>query len=123
MRLSDLDAHFIGNHDNITGDFEELPSLDHAQGVMFQCPKCAENCEQGETNGRKYIIGAHYIICWFLNPKGAEQVPDDVDPKPGRWNAEGTCIDYLSFVGPQAASVFLQSGCGWHGFVKNGDAT
>lgn len=123
MKLRDLDAHFIGKWTK--NSYRRLPGIHRAQGVVFQCPKCAEGLEQGEEDGRRFYRGAHYIICWFRNPRGAKPVPDDADPKPGRWWAEGTCIDDLSFTlgdPPIKNSVLLLGGCKWHGFVENGEA-
>lgn len=121
MRLTDLDARFIGGwHER---GYSVLDSVEGAQGVMFQCPLCAEACEPGEEDGRRFVHGAHYIICWFRNPRNAPRVPDDADPKPGRWNFEGDTIDALTFTGPEAASVLLTSGCRWHGFVRNGETS
>lgn len=120
MRLTDLDAHFIGNR-TADGSFVRMTSLFGAQGVMFQCPKCAEGKERGEEDGRRFV---HSVICWFKTPIGADPVPDDAFPKPGRWNPSGTSLDDLTFVEPGAVSVLLTGeGCGWHGFVRNGEAT
>lgn len=124
MRLTDLDARFLGRYRVEDGHacYSEVDSLDEAQGVIFQCPKCAAGCERGEEDGRRFAIGAHSVLCWFANPRTGVRVPDDADPKPGRWYAAGTSLDDLTFTGPGACSVLLTSGCGWHGFVSNGDA-
>lgn len=109
MKLRDLKAHFLKIISK--REFQHTDSLTEANGVMFLCPKCfAEN--GGE-------VGTHQVICWF-NGRG---VPDDLDPRPGRWNPAGTGYDDLTFVQPGAVSVLLTGGCGWHGFVTNGDAT
>lgn len=88
-----------------------VEALVEADGVMFLCPKCfAENAGP---------VGTHTVICWFVG-----KVPDDVDPKPGRWTPTGEGLSDLTFV-PSAGrsqSVLLTGGCGWHGFVVNGDA-
>lgn len=101
-----------GSLEEVTGMREAMrtgvPFTD-ADGVMFLCPKCFA------ANGGS--VGTHRVICWFVG-----KVPDDVDPKPGRWVPEGTGLDDLTFVGPAAASVLLTSGCGWHGFVSRGSA-
>lgn len=128
MRLRDLDARFVRL--TATGgqtDFDEkdhLLDLVEAHGVMFQCPKCAAGGEAFEEldpwyGKRRSVKGAHYVLCWFAG----RGVPDHVDPKPGRWHPSGTGLDDLTFTGPGAASVLLTTGCGWHGFVKNGDAS
>jgi len=129
MRLRDLEAHFYRIEEYITtwvrvrpdGDREEITgprqryvpveNLSEAQGLWFLCPKCFE------ANGRSNV-GVHAVICWFAD----RGVPDDTQPKPGRWRPAGTGIDDLTFVGPDAASVQLVGGCNWHGFVRDGDA-
>lgn len=128
MRLRDLDGEFIrltkdGGNSSFDAEGHAL-DLAEAQGVMFQCPKCATGKEAGEEldpfrGPRRFVRGAHHIICWFAG----RGVPDSADPKPGRWNPSGTGLDDLTFVGPGAASVLLTMGCGWHGFVKGGDAS
>src|SRR5512135_28598 len=90
---------------------EEVEALADAHGVWFLCPKCyAEN---------KGPVGTHAVLCWFVG-----KVPDEIDPKPGRWTPTGTGLSDLTFV-PSAGrsqSVRLTAGCAWHGFVVNGDA-
>lgn len=106
-KLRELNAAFLTllpdkcmqRHENLIG----------ADGVIFLCPKCFA-ANKGE-------VGTHSVICWF-----AGKVPDDLDPKPGRWHPSGTGIDDLTFIGPGAASVLLTSGCNWHGFLKDGSA-
>jgi len=87
----------------------DAPDVAHAQGIKFLCPVCFTK------NGGP--VGTHLVICWFSG------VPQKIDPRPGRWNPEGTSIDDITFVGPGAASVKLTGGCNWHGFIKNGCAT
>ena len=101
--------------DERTGSVEHIVDVDRleeADGVWFLCPKCYA------ANGGR--IGTHAVLCWFVG-----RVPDDVDPKPGRWTPIGTGLRDLTFV-PSAGrtqSVLLTGGCGWHGFVVDGDAT
>jgi hypothetical protein len=116
MRLRDLEAKFLKIKSIAPPAphtvFELIDSLADAQGIQFLCPKCFA------ANGGN--VGTHGVICWF-NGRG---VPDDLDPKPGRWNPSGTGYDDLTFVGPGAVSVLMTNpkGCGWHGFVKDGNA-
>lgn len=97
-----------------TGPVAYIPDVDtlaEADGVWFLCPKCFA------ANGS--AVGTHAVICWFVG-----RVPDDVDPKPGRWTPTGTGLNDLTFV-PSAGrshSVLLTGGCGWHGFVDAGNA-
>ena len=90
----------------------DVDALAEADGVWFLCPKC-----YAQNGG---CVGTHAVICWFVG-----RVPDDVDPKPGRWTPTGTDLSDLSFV-PSAGrshSVLLTGGCRWHGFVTAGDAS
>lgn len=117
MKLRDLEAYFVkfslGPVDehwpNGRPTYRHVDKLQDADGVFFLCPKCFET-----NHGR---IGTHMVGCWFVG-----KVPPWVDPKPGRWNPAGTGLDDLTFVPPGAVSVLLNGGCGWHGFVRNGDA-
>ena len=90
----------------------DVDALTVADGVWFLCPKC-----YAQNGG---CVGTHAVICWFVG-----KVSDDVAPKPGRWTPTGTGLSDLTFV-PSAGrshSVLLTAGCGWHGFVVNGDAS
>lgn len=136
MKLHDLNAEFtrVTEYD-ADGDCRvrhNQDELEGAQGVVFQCPLCAQGKEQGEETDdkgrvRRFVRGAHYVICWFRNPRGAEPVGTNVKPGPGRWwiSAESTGIDDLTFVPGEPAmmtSVQLLGGCNWHGHVTGGDA-
>jgi hypothetical protein len=109
MRLADLDARFIKLDPAQPGSFwtEGVP-LAEAHGVMFLCPVCFAAAGND--------VGVHSVICWFAD----RGVPADMTPKPGRWRPAGTGIDDLTFVGPDAASVLLMSGCNAHFFVRDG---
>lgn len=97
------------------GRVDYVPAVDRleeADGVWFLCPLCF-----AANHG---VEGTHGVLCWFVG-----RVPDDVDPKPGRWTPEGTSLDDLTFVPSEGRtqSVALLSGCAWHGLVVGGDAT
>lgn len=81
--------------------FDELDELTPAtaDGVVFICPKC--------QNG-------HAVLCWFQD----RGVPADETPGPGRWVPSGTSLADLTLT----PSISLGGDCGWHGFVRNGDA-
>lgn len=124
MRLVDLDAEFLGGYNRKSGRASyrrQANAIDGAQGVIFQCPKCAEGEPSEVEDGRRYVPGAHYVLVWFAVPRGADPVPPDATPGPARWSVvSGTGLDDLTL----APSILLPGpGCGWHGFVKNGDAT
>jgi hypothetical protein len=107
VTLRELDAQLVRIEDERTMTSEGV-DLANAQGVLFLCPVCFK------ANGGP--IGTHSVLCWFLE----RGVPDDRDPRPGRWIPGGTGIDDLTFVGPAAASVLLTSGCNAHFFVRAG---
>jgi hypothetical protein len=108
-RLRDLDAQLL-RVDKVDDQlWHHVDCLAEADGIQFLCPKCFA------ANGG--AVRTHSVVCWFVG-----RVPDDYDPKPGRWNPSGAGIYDLTFIGPDAASVLLTSGCAWHGFVKNGSA-
>jgi hypothetical protein len=132
MRLRDLDAEFIGSYGLKTDEHgrdyigyrRQGDTIEGAQGILFQCPVCAVGKEQGEADGRRHYKGAHYIICWLRNPRGAERVPDSAEPKPGRWWLEGTSLDDLTLAHGEphmARSVLLQGGCNAHFCVTAGE--
>lgn len=122
MKLRDLEARFIKRTvtevdptkfvDGMLSpsgrrvQYATVQTLLEADGVMFKCPLCVNTKHP------------HQVTCWFTG-----KVPDDADPKSGRWNPQGTGLDDLTFVpGKKTQSVQLLGGCNWHGFVTNGEA-
>jgi hypothetical protein len=90
----------------------QAETIAEADGLWFLCPLCFA------ANGGP--VGTHAVLCWFVG-----RVPDDVDPKPGRWTPIGTGLHDLTFV-PSAGrtqSVLLTGGCEWHGHVVDGSAS
>lgn len=114
MKLTDLDAEFL-RMGEAPGSLRTVHSLDEAQGVEFLCPLCFV-----KNGGRQ---GTHHVICWSRS----RGVPDEVTPGPGRWKMDGTGLHDLTLnADPPSGmrSVHLTGGgCGWHGFVTNGEAT
>ena len=118
MNLTDLDATFLRLKEQDGSRWSETGgAFDGADGVMFLCPKCYAANMAKCGDGR---MGTHMVMCWFVG-----RVPDGIDPKPGRWTPSGTGLHDLTFVPgspARAVSVLLTAGCGWHGFVRDGDA-
>jgi len=79
--------------------------IEDADGVEFLCPLCIK------TNGGR--VGTHAVLCW------RPRVPPDIDPKPGRWEFQGTSLDDLTLVAG-ASSILLTGGCAAHFFIRNG---
>jgi len=112
VRLIDLDATFIAGPAAGEGH-RRVATMAEAQGLLFQCPACAQGKERAELDGRRVAVGAHYVRVWFSS-RGA---PYDATPLP-RWLASGTNLDDLTL----APSIAISGGCRWHGYVRNGDA-
>lgn len=113
MTLKELNATFIKIIELKPHTiYHTVDSLNEADGLLFLCPKCFI-----KNSGK---VGTHSVLCWFMG-----KVPDDLDPKPGRWTPEGTNLDNLSFVpgSGKSHSVLLLSGCNWHGLITSGQVT
>jgi hypothetical protein len=115
MRFLDLQPRFIRYDKREDGVYHVfVEGIAEAQGVIFLCPKCF-----AKNNGP---MGTHSVICWSRS----RGVPDEANPKPGRWTLDGTGLSDLTLNGDppgNARSVLLTGGgCGWHGFVTNGEA-
>lgn len=114
MKLTELEATFVGNYNTATGGFSEQNEISGAQGVMFDCPQCK----------------SHSVLVWFANPVNAPLVSPDAEPKPARWTASGSGIGDLTLtpsidLNTESARKAIADGhkaCLWHGFVKTGDA-
>lgn len=129
MKLRDLDAAFIGQATE--NGYRRQDSINGAQGVMFQCPSCAEGKERGEEDGRRFVRGAHYIRVCFSNPRGAAVAPDGIAGGKDRWKIlSGSSLDDLT-LSPSIncdipwrdeKGVEHPSVCRFHGYVRNGEA-
>ena len=91
--------------------YRVVENIEDADGVAFLCPLCVQ------TNGGR--VCTHAVICW------RPRVPPDVDPKPGRWEFQGTGLDDLTLISRCAgsSSILLKGGCGAHFFIRNGQIT
>jgi hypothetical protein len=118
MRLRDLDACFVGGF-TAPHSYRRLDSMEGAQGLLFQCPQCAQGKERAEDGG---FVGAHYVLIWFRSPRGSVEVPESAQPAPARWTVSGDSLDNLT-LDPSVNLVKKDpSECGWHGWVKKGEA-
>ncbi len=103
MKLGELETTFIRDIDAKTFD-RGVADFSEARGVMFLCPKCFI-----ANRGR---VGTHSVIAWFTG------VPADRVPGPGRWEASGTSLADLTL---RPSILLTGEGCGWHGFITNGE--
>lgn len=104
MRLLELEPQFVKL--TSTGGWQDVETLVEAEGIWFLCPLCFQK-NGGST-------GTHGVLCWFRG------VGPEVAPGPGRWAPYGSGLLDLSLT----PSVWLNGGgCGWHGWVQNGNIT
>lgn len=109
LKLTELDPQFLKHVLDDDGYyFLMVDALSEADGISFLCPKC--------YLANKGRIGTHSIICW--DPS----VPENLNPKPGRWKMVGTSFQDLSLVAG-SSSILLTDGCRWHGFIREGQVT
>lgn len=127
MKLLELEPHFlrvlveknvptaIANDpmDLSKGSREELRdrttlhrvgTLAEAQGMWMLCPKCFI------ANGGR--VGTHSVLVLFEG----RGVPEGVCLGTARWAVSGSSLRDVT-VSP---SILVVGGCGWHGFVENG---
>lgn len=97
MRLVDLNPQFLdSNH------------FDKGIAIMFDCPcGCDAPC---------------YVP--FRNPIGGARPNPDDDAKYGRamWDREGETFETLTLK-PSILRDPAKGGCGWHGWITNGEVT
>lgn len=115
MKLTELEPQFLRWEKRADGAYlVPVDRIEQAQGIRFLCPKCVA------ANGGK--VGTHAVVCWSRS----RGVPEEARPGPGRWALKGTGYRDLTLDADppaQARSVQLLGGCGWHGFVTNGEVT
>lgn len=105
MKLTELEPRFL-KHTTGESFWRSVDNKSDANGISFLCPKCYK-ANNGPT-------GTHSVICW--DPT----VSQDIGPKPGRWNMEGTGFDDLTLKAG-SSSVKLEGGCEAHFYITNGE--
>lgn len=111
LKLLNLDPQFIRYEEQYGRViYHHVGEIQDAQGIRFCCPKCTH----------EGVEGVHWIICW----SGERGVPPDAYPGPGRWRLKGTDYDDLTLEGEGGgSSIHVTTGCGYHGFLTNGECT
>lgn len=108
MKLTELEPEFLRRDDD--AHFQHVETFAEADGVLFVCPKCFA------ANGNSRI-GVHSVICW------RPRVPQTTKPTPGRWEFEGAGLSDLTLIAGSSSIHLTGPGCGWHGFIRNGEVT
>jgi hypothetical protein len=85
-----------------------LPSISGAEGIIFLCPKCFI-----EKNGK---VGVHSCEVTFKGQVADEVGTHNKEGNPVRWDVSGDKMENLT-INP---SILLDGGCGWHGWIKDG---
>jgi hypothetical protein len=100
---------------SVTGPREYIANVDllaQAQGVQFLCPKCFQ-----QNSGS---VGTHWYQVTFADRGvGDEHGSHGTDGKPTRWQVSGSGYHDLTVY----PSIQLLGGCGWHGWIQNGEVT
>lgn len=114
MKLTDLNPVFLGQggpgvfrRDSYTGELVEAPRREGV-GVQFDCPcGCDSPC-----------------FVPFRNP--LDGGPDESGRLDGGWVREGDTFETLTLrpsIRRLASATSPNGGCGWHGFITNGEVT
>lgn len=108
MRLVELDPKFLARKPTNDVDYphvlEHVVTLAEADGIRFLCPKCF--MEHGGPEG------THQIRIPFVG-RGLG---------PAGWQVSGTTFSDLTLM-PSIALPADGGGCGYHGFVTNGEVS
>lgn len=124
MKLSELDGRFVYDAGEKSYRISDSHSVDGMQGVLFQCPSCGIGRPHGCEGERHYIVGDHYILVFFSNPKNATPAPEsarrrnDGTPNP-LWTMSGSTLDDLTL--SPSIDCTRGGGCTFHGFVSSGN--
>lgn len=107
MKLTDLNPRWVGaGGEGITQNGEAVPAR-HGVGISFDCPcgKCGIRC---------------YVD--FANPlDGGASLWDEYPTHPA-WQRTGETFKTLTLT-PSILRSRAKGGCGWHGFITNGEVT
>ena len=88
-------------------------SLSESQGIIFLCPTCF--IKNGRSNMGTHLVEVSFKDHDVLDGQGTRNKKG----LPVRWNVSGTNYSDLT----TDPSILLEGGCGWHGFIKNGEVT
>ena len=113
MRLVDLDPRWVGAggegvyHRGPNGDLIPAPER-HGVAITFRCP-CGTHQRDDEYDTDRVVVE-------FNNPLDGGPPHD---PRPAaRWDRTGDTFETLTI----RPSIQRIGGCGWHGYITNGEA-
>ena len=118
MRLSDLNPRWVGAGGEGVWDKDGNPVPErHGVGVSFDCP-CV-SCTAQRTGD----LDRYFHLRVYVGFRNALDGGTPHDPREGaQWERTGDTFDTLT-LRPSILSMKEKGGCGWHGFVTNGDVT
>lgn len=106
MRLTDLNPQWMGaGGDGITRDGQPVPAR-HGVGLLCTCP-----CGQCDEYRELYVP--------FANPLDGGPSLESGHP---RWERTGDTFETLT-LRPSILRSKEKGGCGWHGYITNGEVT
>lgn len=89
-----------------------VEAVAEAQGIMFLCPQCFK------ANGGP--VGTHAVMIAFEGRGVLDHEGSRGTDGPTRWQVSGDSLENLT----TTPSILLSPpGCGWHGYLTNGEAT
>ncbi len=104
MRLTDLNPNWVGAGGEGISDKDGYPVPErHGIGMTFDCP-----C--GSCKERGYLS--------FSNP--TDGGPPRINEGEPTWERSGITFEELTLT-PSIHRVKEKGGCGWHGWIKNGN--
>jgi len=117
MRLSDLDPRFVGAGGDGVFDKNGAPvPYRRGVGLSFLCP--CDPCAAQRTGDRDKDFHLRVFV-EFSNPlDGGAPHRSDCHT----WLRTGETFDRMT-LRPSILSTKEKGGCGWHGFVTNGEVT
>ncbi len=88
-----------------------VATLEEAHGLWFLCPLCFQR------NGG--AVGTHFVMIGFAGKAPPGTMSKNKAGADTRWSVSGSRFEDLTL---QPSILLDGEGCGWHGFVTNGDA-
>lgn len=102
MKLAERDPRWVGaGGEGITRNGQPVPER-HGVGLMFDCPCGGEHC---------------WVAVNFANPLDGGPALEGCGPN---WQRTGETFETLTLT-PSILKSREKGGCGWHGFVTNGE--